>query len=63
MAEHAEVSQRRGIEAEALQEPTQVVACGHPLSDADGCGSHRDDEHLVVALKDGDTRLLRGCAC
>lgn len=28
---------------------TKVVACGHCLSDADGGGSNRDDEHLVVA--------------
>lgn len=46
-----------------LQEPTKVVACGHCLSDVDGCSSHRDDEHLVVALNDEDTRFLRGSAC
>lgn len=30
---------------------TQVVASGHRLPDGDGCGSDRDDEHLVVACK------------
>lgn len=29
--------------------PTKVVASGHRLSDADGGGTNRDDEHLVVA--------------
>lgn len=28
---------------------SKVVACGHRFSDADGGGSNRDDEHLVVA--------------
>lgn len=37
---------------------TEVVARGHCFSDADGGGSDRDDEHLVVAWDENETRLI-----
>lgn len=36
---------------------TNVVTRGHGLSDADGGGADRDDEHLVVTLDVNKARM------